>query len=147
MKLKMGAAAAVLAASVSLAGCGAQEQKSATTVTNTASAESSARASSTAPANLTYPSGDKVVKGYPLIVNVTSLDSRLVSNFDGKLVNGKVVALAPGIYAPYNPVETNLAAYLDGPVDGDCVVWKKYFPSSGGSCWNGVLPGNEEPSI
>lgn len=148
MKLKMGAAAAALAAvCLALTGCGSSNQPTGATVTVTATqAGTPAASSSSAPAALTYPSGDKVVKGYPLIVNVNSLDSRLISNFEGQLVNGQVVALAPGVYAPFNPAETNLAAYLDGPSDGDCIVRKKYFPNSGGSCWNGVLPGSAEPA-
>ncbi|AKJ72179.1 hypothetical protein TPA4_14 [Tsukamurella phage TPA4] len=146
MKIKFGAAAAALAAVALLVGCGGQEKQSSSTETVTVTAAPTA-SSTAAPAALTYPSGDKVLQGYPLIVNVKSLDPRIVSNFEGKLVNGKVVALAPGVYAPYSPVESNLAAYLDGPSDGDCTVRNKYFPTSGGSCWNGVLPGSEEPPI
>jgi hypothetical protein len=50
----------------------------------------------------------------------------------------QVVALAPGVYAPYNPNVPNLATYLNGPSDGDCTMRNAHFPDSGGACWNGV---------
>ena len=42
------------------------------------------------------PSGDPVFPGYPLIVDVGTIDSRVANSFEGSLVNGQVVALAPG---------------------------------------------------
>jgi hypothetical protein len=92
-----------------------------------------------------YPSGDPVFAGYPLIVPVSSIDNRVASWFEGKLIDGQVVALAPGVYAPYNPAVPDLGAYLEEGGDGDCVVWHRYFPDSGGVCWDGVQRGSSEP--
>lgn len=85
--------------------------------------------------------------GYPVIVSVDSIDYRVASWYEGRLSDGQVVALAPGVYTPYSPIEADLTEYLDGPSDGDCVVREKFFPQSGGSCWSGVQPGSEEPPL
>lgn len=90
---------------------------------------------------LYYPSGDPVLEGYPVLVDTKRLDRRLASWIETE----EAVALAPGVYAAYSPAEPELTAYLDGPSDGDCAVRKKYFPRTGGSCWNGVLAGPQEP--
>jgi ABC-type Fe3+-hydroxamate transport system substrate-binding protein len=92
-----------------------------------------------------YPSGDPVLPGYPLIVSVDTIDRRVASWFEDKLVDGQVVALAPGVYTPFNPVVPDLADYLDGPSDGDCAVRGQFFPNSGGACWEGVQAGSTEP--
>jgi hypothetical protein len=84
------------------------------------------------------PSGDPVFSGYPKIVNVSTIDSRVRSWYQGKLVDNQVVALAPGIYAPYNPNVPDLNEYLSGPVDGDCAAKQHYFPEASGACWSGV---------
>jgi ABC-type Fe3+-hydroxamate transport system substrate-binding protein len=126
-----------------LTACGSNttdEAASSETTTNTAT-------TSAAPKALTYPSGDEVREGYPLIVNVDSLDTRVVNSFKGQLVEGQVVAVAPGVYMQYNPVEPDLAQYLKGPLSGDCTVIKKFFPATSNSCWPGVLPGSEEPPL
>lgn len=106
----------------------------------TAEAALASRASPTVAA-LLYPSGDKVLKGYPVLVRSSKLDRRLASWLD----TPKAVAVAPGVYAAYNPAVTDLSAYLELPNDGDCAVRHKYFPDTGGACWNGVLPGPDEP--
>ena len=90
------------------------------------------------------PNGDPAFPSYPRIVDVGTIDSRVASWFEGKLVDGQVVALAPGVYTPYNPAVPNLIAYLDGPNDGDCVMRDQYFPNTGGACWDGVQPGSAE---
>lgn len=92
-------------------------------------------------AALQYPSGDPVLKGYPVLVDTKKLDYRIVN----WIKTPKSVAVAPGVYADFNPAEPDLAAYLDGPNDGDCAVRNKYFPNTGGACWNGVLAGPQEP--
>ena len=91
-----------------------------------------------------YPSGDPVLEGYPLVVSAESVDYRVSAWMDG---HDQLVALAPGVYAPYNPVETDLFAYFDTPVEGDCMAIEKFFPNIGSTCWSGVQPGNEEPAI
>lgn len=131
-------------ACLALAGCGSGSTAEPGTATPSAS-HSTASASTTA--SELYPSGDKVREGYPLIVNVDSLDTRVVNSFKGQLVEGQVVALAPGVYMQYNPVEPDLAKYLKGPLSGDCTVIKKFFPATSNSCWPGVLPGSAEPPL
>jgi hypothetical protein len=89
--------------------------------------------------------GDPVFAGYPLIVDVGTIDSRVANSFEGELVDGQVVALAPGVYTPFNPDVPNLISYLNGPNAGDCVMRDQFFPNSGGSCWEGVQAGSAEP--
>lgn len=84
--------------------------------------------------------------GYPLLVNVASVDYRVANWFDGKLVDGQVVALAPGLYAPFNPNVPELESYYEsGGVAGDSAVKEAVLPNAGGATWSGVLPGVEEP--
>lgn len=110
-----------------------------TTVTATPSPASPTPSLSAAVAK--YPSGDAVLPGYPVLVNTSSLDYRPAS----AIKTDKAVAVAPGVYAAYSPTQTNLEAYLRLPNDGDCAVRAQYFPRVGGTCWNGVPPGSEEP--
>lgn len=98
-----------------------------------------------APPVPTMPSGDPLFPGYPLIVDIGTIDSRVASWLSDKVVDGQVVALAPGVYAPFNPNVTDLLAYIDGPSDGDCVMRDQFFPGTGGACWNGVQKGSAEP--
>lgn len=93
------------------------------------------------PAELTYPSGDPVFDGYPVLVDTSSLDRRLENWID----TDQAVALAPGVYVGFSKAVPDLADYLDGPNSGDCAVRDKYFPNSGGSCWNGVTLSKQEP--
>ncbi len=83
--------------------------------------------------------------GYPLIVNVSSIDYRVANWFEGKLVDGQVVALIPGVYTPYNPHVPDLLSYYEDGGDGDSAMRKQYMPGTGGAGWSGVLPGSEEP--
>lgn len=94
---------------------------------------------------LAYPSGDPVLPGYPVKVSGASIDYRVIG-YSGS-TDQEFVALAPGVYAPYTPVEPDLTAYLDGPSKGDCTVRAKLFPGTGGTCWSGVAPGSEEPPL
>jgi hypothetical protein len=89
--------------------------------------------------------GDAVFAGYPLIVDVGTIDSRVANSFEGELVDGQVVALAPGVYTPFNPNVPNLTSYLAGPNAGGCAMRDQFFPNSGGSCWEGVHAGSAEP--
>ena len=90
--------------------------------------------------------GDRVFPGFPLIVDVGTIDHRVAGSF-GELADGRVVALAPGVYAPYNPTVPNPLAYLSGPSAGDCVMREQFFPTSEGTCWNGVPTGAAEPRV
>ncbi len=91
--------------------------------------------------------GDRVFPGFPLIVDVDTVDSRVATSFAGELADGRVVALAPGVYTPYDPNVSNPLAYLNGPSDGDCIMREQFFPNSAGSCWNGVHAGAAEPTV
>ncbi|MCQ1985889.1 hypothetical protein [Arthrobacter sp. zg-Y844] len=85
--------------------------------------------------------------GYPLIVNAASVDYRVAAWFDSKLVDGLVVALAPGLYAAFDPNVPDLSSYyVPGGVAGDRAMKATVFPNSGGAAsWSGVNPGPEEP--
>lgn len=129
-----------------------QAETTATTATSTPASTTTTTITTPTPTTttttttvFTYPSGDPVLAGYPLIVPVGTIDERVASWFDGKLVDGQVVALAPGVYTPFNPVIPGLTDYLDVPNDGDCAVRGQFFPNSGGACWEGVQAGSAEP--
>ncbi|MCC9144579.1 MULTISPECIES: hypothetical protein [unclassified Arthrobacter] len=100
-----------------------------------------------APASSTADEASASFPGYPMIVNVASVDYRVGAWFDGKLVDGLVVALAPGLYAPYDPNVPDLSAYyVPAGVAGDRTMKTTVFPNSGGAAtWSGVNPGAEEP--
>lgn len=93
-----------------------------------------------AAAGATYP-------GYPMVVNSASVDYRVAAWFDGRPADGLLVALAPGLYAPYDAGAPDLAAYyLPEGVAGDRAMKATIFPGAGGAAtWFGVLPGTEEP--
>ena len=96
----------------------------------------------TVPASLVMDSGDPVFPGYPLVVPTSSIDRRVRAS----TTTDQVVALAPGVYAAFNPLVPEPWKYLTGPNDGDCVMRHTYFPNTGGSCWNGVQRGSAEPA-
>ena len=85
--------------------------------------------------------------GYPMVVNASSVDYRVAAWFSGSLVDGRLVALAPGLYGPYNPEVPDLSLYyVSTAVAGDSAVKQTVFPGSGGTAsWSGVRPGTEEP--
>jgi hypothetical protein len=91
---------------------------------------------------LRYPSGDAVLPGYPVLVDTATLDFKL----SDWIATEQAVAVAPGVYVAYSPAVPTLADYLDEPVDGDCVVIDKFFPETGSTCWNGVVPSPQEPA-
>lgn len=97
----------------------------------------------------TSPLAEKIkaqFPGYPLIVNAGSLDYRVAAAFEGKTVDGQVVALAPGLYTSYNPHVTNLESYYEsGGVYGDSAMKEAYMPNTGGATWPGIFAGPEEP--
>jgi hypothetical protein len=143
---------ALVAAALLLAGCSSRTEPGASNglTETTTTATTSTTTTTPAPTTTTtqvfmYPSGDPVLPGYPLIVPVDTIDGRVASWFEDKLVNGQVVALAPGVYTPFNPVVPALTNYLDGPNSGDCTVRSQFFPDSGGACWEGVQAGTAEP--
>lgn len=84
------------------------------------------------------PSGDPVFPGYPRLVQISEVDRRVASWYRDAAPSGQLVALAPGVYTPYNPNVTDLASYLSGPSSGDCAARQRYFPGTGGACWEGV---------
>ena len=137
-------------ATVTLTGCASQSAGPAPTVTVTATVTATvtvaptptSQTSTTAASAGTYPSGDPVLPGYPVLVDTALLDYRVAS----AITTEKAVALAPGVYSAYVPTQPNLRAYLALPNDGDCAVRELYFPRTGGSCWSGVLPGPQEPA-
>lgn len=90
---------------------------------------------------LYYPSGDPVIEGYPVLVDTAQLDYRVAS----WIKTDQAVALAPGVYAGYNPAVSDLTKYLDGPADGDCAA-RDAFKFAGGACWNGVPASPAEPA-
>lgn len=143
-------AAVVLGMAVLVGGCGGDDSANETTTTSSTTTTVRSTTTTTEPTTTTkpilrYPSGDEVLPGYPLIVPVSTIDDRVASWFEGKLVDGQVVALAPGVYTPFNPAVPELEAYLDLGSDGDCAVRERYFPNTGGACWNGVQKGSAEP--
>ena len=84
--------------------------------------------------------------GYPVLVDLTSIDTRVAGSLEGNTYNNKVVALAPGLYAPYNANFTDLDEYYDtGIVYGDSMMRDEYLHDTGGSTWGGVQPGTQEP--
>ena len=85
--------------------------------------------------------------GYPMVVNAASVDYRVAAWFSGRLEDGRLVALAPGLYGPYNPNVPDLSVYyVSTTVAGDSAVKQTVFPGSGGTAsWSGVRPGTEEP--
>lgn len=85
--------------------------------------------------------------GYPMVVNASSVDYRVAAWFSGSLMDGRLVALAPGLYGPYNPDVPDLSLYyVSTAVAGDSAMKQAVFPGSGGTAsWSGVRPGTEEP--
>ncbi|MBF4992688.1 hypothetical protein ITX31_00995 [Arthrobacter gandavensis] len=86
--------------------------------------------------------------GYPLVVEAASVDYRAGAWLGGKLVDGRVVALAPGLYAPYNPDVPDLASYYEGSgaASGDTAMKQTVFPGSGAAgTFTGIRSGTQEP--
>jgi len=153
---KIGPLVAV-AAVLLLAGCSAPAaQTSATHSTHHAAASSKAETepdpSPSTPEPAPVPVESALVQqikaqfpGYPLVVDVSSIDYRPQNGFNAS-GTAKVVALVPGLYMAYNPAVTDLDFYVDNAtVSGDCTMMKAIFSHSGGECWDGVQPGSEEP--
>lgn len=86
--------------------------------------------------------------GYPLVVDASSIDYRAGAWLAGKLADGRVVALAPSLYAPYDPAVPDLGSYYagSGEVSGDSAVKQTVFPgSSAAGAFTGVTAGTQEP--
>lgn len=133
---------------LALAGCSssAESQENEQVAPATATQQSS----STEPAESTVESASEEKSdqfpGYPLLVDLASIDTRVASSLEGNTAEGKVVALAPGIYTPYNTHFSDLDRYYEDPIIyGDQMMMQEYFPQTGGSFWGGVQPGTQEP--
>lgn len=113
------------------------------TVETMSTTRPTSRATTTTAARVTMPNGEEPFDGYPVVVSIASLDYRVASWMEPAT---EAVALAPGVYVTYNPAVTDLDRYYDVGAYGDCIMIDTYFPASGGACWDGVLPGPEEPS-
>lgn len=84
--------------------------------------------------------------GYPLLVDAATLDYRVAAAFERTGHTGQVVALVPGVYAPYNKNIPALDKYYEGGgVYGDSMMHKEYLPELPGSFWPGVQPSAQEP--
>lgn len=84
--------------------------------------------------------------GYPVLVELSSLDSRVASEMEGQTAEGKAVALAPGLYTAYNTQFRDLNRYYKNPtIYGDDMMKQEHFPMSPGTTWGGVQPGSQEP--
>lgn len=108
--------------------------------TGDAAASSPAAPATAAEASAAFP-------GYPLIVDAASLDYRVGAWFGDRLVAGQVVALAPRLYAPYDPAAPDLLSYYAADrVVGDGVMKHIVFPGSGNAAtFSGLQPGSQEP--
>lgn len=88
----------------------------------------------------------KEFPGYPVLVDVTSIDERVARAMEGSTEEGKAVALAPGLYAAYHPHFTDLEKYYEvRTVYGDDMMHQQYLPDTGGSFPSGVKAGSQEP--
>ena len=133
---------------LALTGCGSSTEveknepaAAATAAQQSASAEPAESAAESAGAEESDP-----FPGYPLLVDLASIDTRVTSSLEGNTAEGKVVALAPGIYTPYNTHFSDLDRYYEDPIIyGDQMMKQEYFPQTGGSSWGGVQPGTQEP--
>lgn len=154
MKIMRAACAlAAIALTVGLSGCIAVVQPAATRATHSASSPSKSASAAPSPTPTTVPDPESLAvqkikaqfPGYPLVVDVSSLDYRVQSGFSSSGTT-RAVALVPGLYMAYNPAVTDLDFYIDNAVvSGDCTMMKAYFSQSGGECWDGVQAGSEEP--
>ncbi|WP_104101173.1 hypothetical protein [Arthrobacter sp. 08Y14] len=107
----------------------------------------STSASPAVPAPVTADTTSAAYPGYPLIVDAASLDYRVAAWFSGRLIDGRVTALAPGLYAPYDPNVPDLSSYYTADrAVGDGVMKHIVFPGSGSAAtWSAVRPGSQEP--
>ncbi len=83
--------------------------------------------------NDTLPNGSPLFDGYPRLVDADEVDERVVGANEGV---EQFVALAPAVWAIYDPANPDLLSYLSGPTTGDCVMRATYFPDSDGECFD-----------
>lgn len=84
--------------------------------------------------------------GYPVLVDVASIDERVVRVMESSTEEGKAVAVAPGLYAAYHPHFPDLEKYYDvRTFYGDDMMHQQYLPDTGGSFPYGVKAGTQEP--
>lgn len=88
----------------------------------------------------------KEFPGYPVMVDVTSIDERVARTMEDSAEEGKAVALVPGLYAAYHPHFTDLEKYYEvRTLYGDDMMHQQYLPDTGGSFPSGVRAGSQEP--
>lgn len=133
---------------LALTGCGSSaevEENEPTAAATATQQSSSAEPAESAPESVPEQEFDPF-PGYPLLVDLASVDSRVTSSLEGNTAEGKLVALAPGIYTPYNTHFPDLDRYYEDPIIyGDQMMKQEYFPQTGGSSWGGAQPGTQEP--
>ncbi|MFF0904332.1 UNVERIFIED_CONTAM: hypothetical protein RF653_11710 [Kocuria sp. CPCC 205316] len=84
--------------------------------------------------------------GYPVLVDITSIDERTARAMEGSPEEGKAVAVVPGLYAAYHPHFPDLEKYYDvRAFYGDDMMHQQYLPDTGGSFPSGVKAGAQEP--
>ncbi len=88
------------------------------------------------PINSTLPT----VRTRRLNLNITGNNSHANASNDSAHVapTGELVALAPGVYTPFNPNVPDPTFYLDRPNLGGCAMRELHFSNRGGACWGGV---------
>lgn len=84
--------------------------------------------------------------GYPRIVSLGSINSKVAVWIQRESPATELVALAPGVYTPFNPSTPNLSSYYNdwAALYGDCGVIHQFFSPMSYSCGPGILPGVEE---
>ena len=133
----------ILGVTLFLSGCAADAPTPTVTVTATVTATAAPEPTPTPIASALVQQIQSDYPGYPVVVEIDSIDSRVASSYQGVT---QIVALAPGLYTSYNVSVPDLDIYIDhAPVSGDCILKTALFPDRGGSCWDGVTAGSGEP--
>ncbi|MEX5296116.1 hypothetical protein QYM41_12635 [Kocuria sp. CPCC 205268] len=84
--------------------------------------------------------------GYPVVVDLSSIDDSVATTMESMTDDGKAVALVPGLYAAYNSHFTDPDKYYEtSNVFGDQMMKEEYLPDTGGSIFPGVQAGSQEP--
>lgn len=85
--------------------------------------------------------------GYPRVVSIGSINSKVAVWIQRQSSASELVALAPGVYTPYNPNTPNLSSYYNDwtGLFGDCGVIRQFFSPMSYSCGPGIFAGSEEP--
>lgn len=84
--------------------------------------------------------------GYPVVVDLSSIDESVATTMESMTDEDKAVALVPGLYAAYNSHFTDPDKYYEtSNVFGDQMMQEEYLPNTGGSIFPGVQAGSQEP--